>query len=795
MSSSFNLLSRPNQTLYDHLNGVGEKCSKIAKDRCLKPPMENIAYLIGISHDFGKGTNFFQKYITSPEEYGRTRKKNHGSLSAYFCYHLLSKYADISNERRIPLIGWYVVQRHHGNLTDFSTDPEKGELKRKTTKSHINLLKEQMRNLRDNNIEELKKIYEKLDVDADIEAFIYKMKTGTIFRQLRIDFLKEEMDLGGTLDLYYTILFLYSALLDADKLDAANLNIPTRNTLPHNMVDRYKREVFGKPERQIDKIREAAAESVNTALAISNLNEHFYSITLPTGAGKTLIALNSALELRKRISKRWGFKPRIIYSLPFLAIIEQNYEVLKQVLEYSSCRVSPDILLKHHYLSTGYMENGKTTENAAQALLLTEGWHSEVVVTTFIQFFESLITNRNSRARKVHNMANSIIVLDEVQAIPRKYWKLIKKALIILGRTYNSYVILMTATNPLIFETQKEIRELVEDKERYYKELDRVDYNFDLEEKTLENAEREIIETFHRNPECDVMVVLNTINSSKQLYNKLKNVLKNHDNHLECIYLSTHLLPSDRSERIKRMKNKNTRQLIVTTQLIEAGVDIDVDIVFRDFAPLDSIIQTAGRCNRESRERRGKVNVIKLKDEETGRTFCSYIYDKILLEITEKIVEDLEARSESRFNLQAANEYFKLCRERGADEKTILENVENLRLSEISKFRLIEEDVKTVSIFIERNDEAEKVRKEVEEIFKEKHGYKLRASILPLKERFYKYIINIRVPRKHEEMLSYLQRFNDLEEMFLVQRKDVSKWYDDETGFKFPQDTFDFRLI
>lgn len=752
--------------------------------------MAETAYLIAASHDFGKATTFFQNYVNSEGRKYRTEKKNHSSLSAYFCYYLISRQLK-DHSKKMGLIGWFTVQRHHGNLTDLSLDPEGGELYRKTLKTHISLLKEQNRDIISNNLDEVKEIYRSLHVEVNLEDFASLIEDESLFKEIKRVYFTEMRN--PTLETYYMILVLYSILLDADKLDAAGVTIPKRRTLPRDPVINYKKRKFGAPQSSLNKLREEAASSVKTALAASSLTQRFYSITLPTGMGKTLTGLDAAFTLRERIEQELGFRPRIIYSLPFLSIIEQNYDVLEKVLEETGSAGNSAILLKHHYLSTGYLAEDDTN-NAAEGLLLTEGWHSEVVVTTFVQFFESLITHRNSRARKIHNMANSVFILDEVQNIPLKYWETLKEALMVFCERYNSWLILMTATNPLIFDPRTEIMELVDDKERYYSCLDRVKYVFSMNDKTLDQLADEVVNLFQYEPNSDIMVVMNTINSSKQLYWMLKEALKECLNEVELIYLSTHVLPGERMNRIQLIKESPRRKLIVSTQLIEAGVDIDIDIIYRDFAPLDSIIQTAGRCNRESTGEKGRVRVVKLMDENRNRAYSSYIYDSVLLEITENIIGAQSRTTEAEFNLASADRYFRLCRKRALASEEVLKSLERLDFEEASNFHLIE-NIDTVKLYIERNDEAREIREKVDEVLADVKSYKRRGLFLPFKRRFYKYVLNVRVPVKDRDVLSLLDELDSFKGIYLVKQGHLNSWYDPETGFQLPNDTLDMRMI
>jgi CRISPR-associated endonuclease/helicase Cas3 len=777
------------------LKGIAVKAREIAENKTfsIEPDMDlaEIAYIIGASHDFGKGTTFFQKYLINRDEDSSTYARQHSSISAFFCYYLLKKYGF---HKGIPILGWYVIQRHHSNLSDLTLHPDRGEIYRKTKRnSHIELLKEQVRDIKDNTASSLQKIYNELDLKVDVSGFFSKILDESIFKEFLKDYYRDVWNHGG-LGLYIMLIFLYSTLLDSDKLDSARVETPPRTPLEDDLVDHYKRERFGPPKRRINELREMAYSRVLGTLESSDLETRRFSITLPTGLGKTLIGFQAALQLRKRIREAHGFDPRIIYSLPFLSIIEQNYDVLEQVLQTYSYDADPGILLKHHYLSTGYVKEGEDYNQGTEGILLTEGWHSEIIVTTFVQFFESLITRRNSMARKFHNMTNSIIILDEIQTVPRKYWEIIREALIILSEEYNSWIILMTATNPLVFDPREEIKELTGSKEEFYNELDRVDFFFDLKEKDLDEFKFEVLKCFKENPGKDIMVVLNTINSSKKMYQILKNSIGSREG-LEYIYLSTHILPQDRLRRIEKIKESDSRLLIVTTQLIEAGVDIDVDIIFRDFSPLDSIIQTAGRCNRENRGGRGEVHIKKLIDENTNRSFASYIYDDVLLGATEELLSNVDKIPEAEFNLRYADKYFERSRKRGGVTQRLLENIKNLEYSEIRDFKLIEEKYNSVSFFIERDEGASEVMGRLEEVLEGTYGYVRRSLFLPLKRDFYNYVIDVRIPEKDLELVEYLEPLKTFQDIYVVERRVLGDWYSEETGFKLPEETIDFRMI
>ena len=373
----------------------------------------------------------------------------------------------------------------------------------------------------------------------------------------------------------------------------------------------------------------------------------------------------------------------------------------------------------------------------------------------------------------------------------------------------------MTATQPLIFE-KGEIRSLVESREEYFESLDRVMFEFDLNEKEFDGFKEEIFNKIINEKDKDIMVVLNTINSCKEMYSYLKEELsakydlnpeKCLDNNgicdlheLELINLSTHILPDFRLNRIRRInQDKDKRKVIVTTQLIEAGVDISVDIIYRDFAPLDCIIQTAGRCNRNDKEERGLVNVVRLKeDKENNRAFCSYIYNSTLLDATKEVIGGFgKDSSEREFIVKAADEYYKLVVERGNTKgTTIIDNLRKLNFSDISDFRLIEEKLPAVSIFVEINEKAESIRKRIEEIMKEKKGYERRRELLALRRDLNSYSLSIRGGNKViDEIKAYLPGIGEMEDFRYVSRKELKNWYKYDTGFNLPERDIEMRII
>ncbi|MCD6222623.1 MAG: CRISPR-associated endonuclease Cas3'' [Thermoplasmata archaeon] len=827
MSCSFKLKSHPDKLLKEHLEYVGKLSKNIVEAKTInfKETFAKIAYLVGITHDFGKATTYFQKWLENGE---RTQYAQHGFLSSLVGYLVVRDFLlniqKLDEFWYLPGVAWIVINKHHGNLRDILNE----EVKKLKDQNELEIIKEQLNDIFSNNLTEVVKIYNSLGY-SDISKILSEIKNlENLTQQIRKD-IKKICKNGFTdndLKYYFLILFFYSVLLDADKLDASGRrNLPKRENIPSDIVDEYKKKRFRKPKTKVDIIREKAYNEVSAKVSdIDLINERILSINLPTGCGKTLIGLSFALKLRERIKETFSFTPKIIYSLPFLSIIDQNAKIIEDILKLRYGEITSNLLLIHHHLADiKYKEikDGELNiEEPNRSLLLTEGWHSEIVITTFIQLFHSLITNKNRAARKFHNITNSILILDEVQSIPHKYWLLINEVLKHLAHDFNCWIILMTATRPLIFG-DKEIKELVANPEEYFNAFNRVVFNFDLRTKDFDEFKQEILNKILYSDK-NILIVLNTINSCKELYEFLKKELAlfyeidrkdvNIDEDgianfpdLDLINLSTHILPSYRLRRINRIKNWNSsnskrrRKIIVTTQLIEAGVDISVDIIYRDFAPLDCLIQTAGRCNRNNESDKGYVNIVILKDEK--QEFYKYIYDSTLIDATRGVIEKLNGMIEEKdFILSSIGEYYEFVLKWGSgrkhkESKDILKSIVKLDFSKTAEFDLIQEKLPTVSLFVEIDDTAEEIRKKMEEIFNSKKGFERKLEILQIRKEINNYTIQVRYSKKIEDVIFNLNPIDDLEYYRYIKKSELSKYYEIDAGLRLGEDYLKFIII
>jgi len=496
LSSSFNLYSHPNILLSTHLKQVAKTSKAILKEKFFskKELLIDISALIAFAHDFGKSTFFFQEKLLKIKE--TKIKSKHSQLSAYFGYFLVETFlketSQLEQNKFLPVISFVVIASHHSNLTDLYNNESFYD----KIYSNFDVIKEQLNAI---DFSVVLKIYEELLQDFDcfnihklfntfFNEFIEcrSIKESQILTKLLDDL--QEITKCQSLENYFLIELLFSVLIDADKIVASGASLPPRiEEIPLQIIEDYKQKNFGQPKEKINQMRERAYRTALKKIETFDVrsDKRILDLILPTGCGKTLTSLACALKLREKVKETYGqtFTPRIIYSLPFLSIIDQTSEIIEKILANSQLvegleAIPHNLFLKHHHLAEIAFhyksKDGPRQElPIQQALLLTESWHSEIVITTFVQFFHSLISYRNRSSRKFHNIINSIIILDEIQALPHKYWLLINTMLTYLTKHLHCWVIFLTATKPLIFRPE-ETNSLIPQPENYFSFFNRM---------------------------------------------------------------------------------------------------------------------------------------------------------------------------------------------------------------------------------------------------------------------------------------------------------------------------------
>ena len=386
--------------------------------------------------------------------------------------------------------------------------------------------------------------------------------------------------------------------------------------------------------------------------------------------------------------------------------------------------------------------------------------------------------------RRLHRLAGSIVILDEVQNIPPKYWELTEEALRFLAKEWDTRFILMTATRPALFHDVPELTE--PHKQFFFNYLSRTKLHVEAVPLSYKEIDRWCLPKVES--ARSFMVVMNTVRSAQEVYKSLREKL----NDFELYFLSASLIPVHREKRIKEVREKlnaGCRVGLVATQVVEAGVDLDFDVVVRDLAPFDSVVQSAGRCNRNAKSKEGSVFLVNLiNPEHDGRRLATYIYDSVLINTTEEILKNADELREKDYLRMTEDYFYKLRFEgRKAQDVKIFEDIFLLKYSEISMFSLLETGFEQIPVFVEFDDKATDILSMLRKLEKmDSRNYedrmKRRAVFKSLAPYLWGYVVNVPLKVAAEvglEKLPYLSRF------LLLSREhiDFENIYDEDLGF------------
>lgn len=602
----------------------------------ITPQIRNAAQSLIRLHDAGKGNAAFQEYIANPETYrGDRQLKSHAHLSALFAL-LFTKKHELSPSDALVIAS--AAYGHHTGLPPLEALRDLGyssaTLKRQcaiiepaVVEKEIGLPVGEL-SLSDRPWSKTKKF-----LDKYVEPYI------------------KTLPLIEALNLRLQAQLLFSLLLEADKALLAVKN-------PADYLKRIRKE--WSPEWVKKRIGNPVKTSVNDLRMnarlslLQNLQEsgRIFSLTAPTGIGKTLMAATWALENRKRLTAETGVVPKIIVVLPFLSIIDQTTQEYEMLLSFAGEKPDGEWFLTYHSLSDRqYRQHsqGFDLEEGSHESFFIDTWRTELVITTYDQFLLALMSPRARHQMRFHNLCDALIIFDEVQSLPCCLWKPLDSLLNALAEVGNSRVLLMSATLPPFVENA---RPLLPDYKDLFRAFRRYKIKLRLAEKlTLEVFVQEIIE---RIPDWlagnqRVLITLNTRRSARFIRDAIEQFLIKADSQAPLFFISADVTPQDRQSAIQQIK-LGLPCLVVSTQCVEAGVDIDMDVVIRDFAPLDSIVQVAGRCNREGAKPRCEVEIIDLCNEK-HRSYSSFIYEEIHLNYTRSILAGIdELKEEDIFN-------------------------------------------------------------------------------------------------------------------------------------------------
>ncbi len=602
------------QTLGDHLVGVSRLTAEFADKIGLREQGE----LLGLLHDFGKYSAAFQNYLRSAvgqfnqdedEEWvdaiSLKGKIDHSTAGAQFVWQVLAEQGPL--ELRIAQILSLCIASHHSGLIDcLNADGEDifgRRLNKAKEKTHLDEARE--------------------FADAHILVRGSQLLTAQSLVAGIRDLIKKILEKNQNLQIVQqhqlglAVRFLFSCLIDADRVDTADFeSIGVKRFRPNGeyvpwpvLIERLERHLMAMSNlRPIDALRRDISKHCLDASARPG---GVYTLTVPTGGGKTLASLRFALhhtEQRKL--------DRIIYVIPFTSIIDQNAQIVRSILEPQDAPGDHGkIVLEHHASITPEQQTWREK-------VLCENWDAPVVYTTMVQFLESLFGAGTRGARRMHQLANAVLIFDEIQTLPIKCVHLFNNAINFLVEQCNATVVLCTATQPLLHEVAVEkgaIRlvsehELMPDVQRLFDDLKRVEVRDGRKPGGWTYPEIAQLALSERERAGSCLVIVNTKQAARQVFEGCRAGLGVE----ERCHLSTDMCPAHRKHELAKIRLRLAEGkpvLCVSTQLIEAGVDVDFGAVIRLNAGLDSIAQAAGRCNRNGRPERGMVHVVNPREE------------------------------------------------------------------------------------------------------------------------------------------------------------------------------------
>jgi CRISPR-associated endonuclease/helicase Cas3 len=545
--------------LSDHLKETAERAAAFAKHF----NAADWAYLAGLWHDIGKHRAAFQHYLSAvsdPDGHieGAPRRVDHSTVGAVLAVREWGKYAG-------GMLA-YLIAGHHAGLPDYDSAETAGSAA---------LLARLHRMEQDGAVKELTG---RPTIDALLQQ--EKPQTSPPGRDA-----EEKME-----GLHLWLRMLFSCLTDADFLDTESFMDAERRDSrvgwPQLSAMLPVYEVHMSRFRADSAVNALRAQVLEQCREAANRPPGRFSLTVPTGGGKTLASLAFALHHAKAYGKR-----RIVYVIPYTSIIEQTADVFRQVFVPLG-----EVVVEHH-------SNTETKPEAesSRSRLACENWDAPLIVTTSVQFFESLYAARTSRVRKLHNLVDSVVVLDEAQLIPPEFRKSLLSSLRLLTDYYGVTLVLSTATQPALGSVQgleisyrglDPMREIVPAPAELYRQLRRVsvqlpsDMNKPVDWETLAH---ELIE------HPSLLCIVNRRDDCRALHA----LMPPGAIHLSALMCGQHR--ADTIREIGRRLGANEPVRVISTQLVEAGVDLDFPVVFRAMSGLDSIAQAAGRCNREGR--------------------------------------------------------------------------------------------------------------------------------------------------------------------------------------------------
>ena len=858
--------------LTEHQEDVAERVRYLAPEGVTTSTgasVRDIAESVALVHDFGKLTTAFQRHLDGQSADEATQHAPLGSLVAFYALQRAGF------EETDALLGFVAVAKHHGSLPDVATyvfdvthpDQSPG-------RDRIPMVRDQTADI-DENVPQLADdiLQSATGGVGSWDEFVEKMNDNDwlldVLQQVTSGVGRPSNAQPDVLPdgFYDGLLPVWSTLTLADKTSAATLTSGAEldmsaydGTRPS--VDRLNEEIehlqdsldsdATDDERRIHELRnEAHDEVMDSVDEFAASDRQIASLTLPTGLGKTLTGLHAGLDLLRRADTDAG---RLVYALPFTSIIDQVAEDCRAVFETEG---HDEVMTVDHHLAQTLVDlDGLDVIDEDEAAhieeLYGESWRAGLIVTTFVQLFESLAGPSNSQSMKLPALDQSVVVVDEPQALPESWWPLVRRLVCLLTEQYETQVIVMTATRPKVFEQEDTTAPypLVGQAERYFTALDRV--VFELDESAVRYIDREsdpldydtaakrLLDSI--TDDESALAICNTIDSARALvesvedrqaftslnevYGEYLRVYSGKTANLEpdevvsavrhvrlsdepvLLHLTTRHRPVDRQlllSATKALQAANVPIVAVTTQLVEAGVDISFDRVVRDFAPMSSIVQAAGRCNRSFEQDCGTVTIWQLDAPgELTRVPSAAVYGgdneesrpKLTAQAIDAVRDDDGQRRfpEPMMAWEATTDYFDRLQARNPGEQEYVDYVTNSRIQQLGRQSLIT-NRNGVDVVVARTQAERDRLSDIEEAFDQFEFDRLDGFLDDVRE------LQVSIPIYDEtsdeaKRISNLNRIHAGAEIRKVDAKvDRNSAFDPLQGLSIPNETVENRFM
>lgn len=582
--------SHPRKALRDHLLNTLDLAKSLVQNNEVPVQLEVLKWIC-FTHDLGKVDPAFQQYID-----GKSNGVPHSLPSSWFTY---ASTKDV--------LAAEVVRRHHSHMVNVQDMVSHwggdGLSAEKIRQSMIKLIPDWREMITEDELDDL-----------------------SMSLLLEKEFSQED---------WVRFRVLYSLFITADRMDA--LNVKAVNCLPFP-----KMEIpFFEKDSSMNEWREKVRRNC-LANAKKGGDPGIYTLSLPTGTGKTLIGL----EIAEKWALEKGYK-NLIYALPFISIVEQNAKVAKDV--FGDGNVQEDHSMAYD------LEESEETNPLARMTSLFRYWSLPVTVTTFSKLWESLFNSKANASMNFHRLSRAVVIMDEPQAVRPQLWSGFGKTLQYLSDKFKTVFLFMTATQPQMVPGEELapfeiVKQRPFETRHIFKFLDGLHDLDELPGLLLENVP--VLEG-------SGLVVLNTKRSALRAFDLLSETVG--DN--AVFFLSRNMTPRHRRkvlDELREMGENGIQHYLVSTQVVEAGVDLDFAWAFRDLGPLDSIVQVAGRCNRNFKlPCPGKVLVTELRTKENTRSLCRFVYDDVLIGATKEIIKEYPEFDESQIG-GVIDRYFRL---------------------------------------------------------------------------------------------------------------------------------------